>query len=166
MNRTGCWDFRCPKTQFTLLDPYGRLSIILSVTLLPPMSLLAPSPELLNPMASIHSDISILLTNGKQILFTDILGTEGKHVGRWEFNSSFITINGQTIQRPGNTAIADTGTTVIYIADSLLPSIYTPLGGKLIGNYWSFPTTVPASLLPSLSIPAGPHAVNLRPEDL
>lgn len=110
--------------------------------------------------------IDPILTQGQQILYTDILGAAGKHPGRWEFNSSFITINGQTIQRPGNTAIADTGTTLIFIADSLLPSIYGPLGGKMIGQYWSFPTTVPISVLPSISLPAGPNAVNLRPEDL
>jgi hypothetical protein len=94
------------------------------------------------------------------------LGAAGKHIGRWEFNSSFITINGKTTQRPGNTAIADTGTTIIYIADSLLSSIYVPLGGQLNGKYWYFPTTVALSSLPSINIPAGQNTVTLRPEDL
>jgi hypothetical protein len=106
------------------------------------------------------------LTAGKEILYTDILGAAGKHVGRWEFDSSFMSINNQTIQRPGNTAIADTGTTIIFIDDQLLSAIYTPLGGQFDGKYWYFPSNTPPSSLPTINLPAGPNSVTLRPEDL
>jgi Eukaryotic aspartyl protease len=106
------------------------------------------------------------LTAGKEILYTDILGAAGKHDGRWEFTSSFMTLNNQTIQRPGNTAIADTGTTIIFIDGELLSAIYAPLGGQLSGKYWYFPANLPASSLPTINLPAGANTVTLRPEDL
>lgn len=109
--------------------------------------------------------IDPVLTTGKQILYTDVLLT-GQAPGSWEFTSTFITINGQTIQRPGNTAIADTGTSIIIIADQLLPSIYGPIGGKFDGTNWLVPSNITQSTLPVIGIPAGPNVVTLRAADL
>lgn len=44
--------------------------------------------------------------------------------GFWEFNSESATVNGQIVERSGNTAIADTGTTLALVDDALCEAIY------------------------------------------
>jgi hypothetical protein len=50
--------------------------------------------------------------------------------GFWQFDSPSATINGQTIDRPGNTAIADTGTTLALVDDKLCKAIYEAIPGS------------------------------------
>ncbi|KAF2449955.1 acid protease [Karstenula rhodostoma CBS 690.94] len=57
-------------------------------------------------------------------------GTEVHYVpinsskGFWQFKSESATVNGRTIDRTGNTAIADTGTTLALVGDELCKAIY------------------------------------------
>lgn len=50
--------------------------------------------------------------------------------GFWQFDSPSATINDQTIDRPGNTAIADTGTTLALVDDQLCKVIYDNIPGS------------------------------------
>ena len=88
--------------------------------------------------------------------------------GYWEFASEFAEINGQRFDRTGNTAYADTGTTLIMIADDLLPLIYGPVGGFFDDYYqgWIFPTSASVNEIPEIVLPAGNGVVTLNPEDL
>jgi Eukaryotic aspartyl protease len=88
--------------------------------------------------------------------------------GYWEFASEFAEINGQRVDRTGNTAYADTGTTLIMIADDLLPLIYGPIGGFFDDYYqgWIFPSNVLVSDIPTIVLPAGNGVVTLNQIDL
>lgn len=88
--------------------------------------------------------------------------------GYWEFASEFAEINGQRVDRTGNTAYADTGTTLIMVADDLLPLIYGPVGGFFDDNYqaWIFPSNVSVDNVPTIVLPAGNGVVTLNPVDL
>ncbi|KAL1600631.1 hypothetical protein SLS60_007018 [Paraconiothyrium brasiliense] len=62
-------------------------------------------------------------------------GTEVHYVpvdssmGFWQFNSESATVNGLVIERPDNTAIADTGTTLALVSDALCIAIYSAIPG-------------------------------------
>ena len=88
--------------------------------------------------------------------------------GYWEFASEFAEINGQRIDRTGNTAYADSGTTLIMVADELLPLIYEPVGGFFDDNYqgWIFPSSVLIKDIPTIVLPAGNGVVTLNQVDL
>jgi len=88
--------------------------------------------------------------------------------GYWEFASEFAEINGERVDRTGNTAYADTGTTLILIADDLLPLIYGPIGGFFDDYYqgWIFPSNVLVSDIPTVVLPVGNGVVTLNQGDL
>lgn len=88
--------------------------------------------------------------------------------GYWEFSSDFFVINGKRIARPSNTAIADTGTTLILVSDDILPIIYEPLGGFFDADAqgWIFPADVEDSQIPTVVLPAGDAMVTLDKQDL
>jgi hypothetical protein len=77
-------------------------------------------------------------------------------------------IDGKNISRPRNTAFADTGTTLILVADELLPAIYEPMGGfyDKENQGWIFPANVPLSKVPTVALPAGNALVTLEKQDL
>ncbi|KZS88089.1 acid protease [Sistotremastrum niveocremeum HHB9708] len=54
--------------------------------------------------------------------------------GFWMFDSATATVNGQTINRSGNTAIADTGTTLCLVDDNTVQSIYSQIEGAQLDN--------------------------------
>ena len=83
--------------------------------------------------------------------------------GYWEVSSEFIIVNGKRIKRPSNTAILDTGTTLIFVSDDILPAIYEPIGGYFdeVKQGWMFPADTPESKLPTVVLPAGNATVTL-----
>ncbi|KAF8315723.1 acid protease [Clavulina sp. PMI_390] len=74
--------------------------------------------------------------------------------GFWEFSSPTVTINGKKQNRAsGNTAIADTGTTLILVDDATCKAIYGSIKGAKLDNSqggWVIPNTVDASTLPEI----------------
>lgn len=50
--------------------------------------------------------------------------------GFWQFASASYSINGQTHARSGNTAIADTGTTLALVDDAVCKAIYAAIPGS------------------------------------
>ena len=49
--------------------------------------------------------------------------------GFWKINSASASVNGQKIDRSGNTAIADTGTTLCLVDKALCDAIYAQIPG-------------------------------------
>ncbi|KAF8319642.1 acid protease [Clavulina sp. PMI_390] len=75
--------------------------------------------------------------------------------GFWEFASPTLTINGTVHQRasPKNTAIADTGTTLILVDDAMCKAIYESIPGAKLDHSqggWVLPNTVDPSSLPDI----------------
>jgi hypothetical protein len=108
------------------------------------------------------------LTKDKDILWTDVL-LGAPAPGKWQFPSEFIVINGKTFPRPNNVAVADTGTTLMFIDNQTLIQVYSTIKGSRFDTSlgaWVFPSTVKDSELPQLTIPVGSHRVTVLPQDL
>jgi hypothetical protein len=68
--------------------------------------------------------------------------------GFWMFDSSTAMINGNNLNRPSNTAIADTGTTLCLLDDSTVNAIYQTIPGAKMDQAsggWVYPedATIP-----------------------
>ena len=89
--------------------------------------------------------------------------------GFWMFDSASATINGKTIARSGNTAIADTGTTLALVSDDVLEQIYAAIPGAKQSTQqqgWVFPKDTPTESLPTISFAVGDKLYNVKKEDL
>jgi hypothetical protein len=85
------------------------------------------------------------------------------------FDSASASINGKTVKRSGNTAIADTGTTLALIDDSTLEQIYAAIPGAKKSTQqqgWVFPKDTPADSLPTVSFAVGDKLFEVQKEDL
>jgi len=104
------------------------------------------------------------LLGGARPVYTHV-NTTGGH---WEFASEYTIVNGQKICRQGNTATADTGTTLILLDPDVLPTIYKPLKGTLDSGsgQWIIPGDIPLSEYPTITLFAGDVGITLPPEDL
>ncbi|KAH7136027.1 aspartic proteinase precursor [Dendryphion nanum] len=88
--------------------------------------------------------------------------------GFWQFKSESAIVNGQTIKRPGNTAIADTGTTLALVDDITCKAIYGAIpGGKFEKKYqgWIFPVNTPENNLPKITFAVGDKQFEVQKED-
>jgi len=68
--------------------------------------------------------------------------------GFWQVTSASYSLNGKTIERSGNTAILDTGTTLALVDDTILSQIYGAIEGATFDQSqggWKYPenATVP-----------------------
>jgi hypothetical protein len=89
--------------------------------------------------------------------------------GFWQFPSASFTINGQTTQRNGNTAIADTGTTLALVDDATCKAIYDAIpGAKYDSNQqgYVFPSNTSADNLPTVTFAVGDQQFAVQKEDL
>ena len=78
--------------------------------------------------------------------------------GFWMFNSTSATINGQSVARTGNTAIADTGTTLALIDDATAKAIYAAIPGSTYDSTqqgYLFPSNTQPSQLPVVTFAVG-----------
>ena len=64
------------------------------------------------------------LVGNNSIIYTPIV----PFFGFWVIATRFVSINGMQIDTFDNIALVDTGTTLIYLSDDLLPLIYGPVG--------------------------------------
>ena len=111
-------------------------------------------------------DQDVLKTAGvTQPFYTPVDNSQGF----WMFDSASATVNGKTISRSGNTAIADTGTTLALIDDATCKAIYDAIPG---GTYDStqqgylFPNTVTADQIPVVTVAVGTEQFTINKEDL
>jgi hypothetical protein len=101
-------------------------------------------------------------------------GTEPHYVpidpskGFWQFKSEAATIGGKRVLRPGNTAIADTGTTLALVSDDLCKEIYGQIPGARFDvrqQGWVFPVDIPEEQLPKLTYAIGSKQFEIQKED-
>ena len=89
--------------------------------------------------------------------------------GFWMFDSTSAVVAGKTVQRSGNTAIADTGTTLALIDDTTCKAIYDAIpGGKYDSTQqgYIFPASTTADQLPVVSFAVGGQQFPVQKEDL
>jgi hypothetical protein len=78
--------------------------------------------------------------------------------GFWMFDSTSATVNGATVARDGNKAIADTGTTLALVDDATCKQIYAAIPGSTYDSTnqgYVFPSTVTADELPVVTFAVG-----------
>ncbi|KAL9137497.1 MAG: hypothetical protein Q9175_001297 [Cornicularia normoerica] len=89
--------------------------------------------------------------------------------GFWMFDSTSAVVAGKTITRSGNTAIADTGTTLALIDDKTCEAIYKAIpGGKYDSTQqgYIYPSNTTVDKLPVVSFAVGAQQFALQKEDL
>lgn len=89
--------------------------------------------------------------------------------GFWEFSSTSAVVAGKTIQRSGNTAIADTGTTLALVDDATCEAIYNAIPGSKYDSTqqgYTFPSSATADQLPEVSFAVGDKQFIVQKEDL
>jgi hypothetical protein len=78
-------------------------------------------------------------------------------------------VNGESFSRPGNSAIADTGTTLALVSDEMCQAIYARIPGAKFDEKnqgWVFPVSTQADDLPVVAFAVGDLQVPVQKEDL
>lgn len=103
--------------------------------------------------------------SGQPIWYTPVDNSNGF----WQFPSTSCVINGTTYPLSGNTAIADTGTTLALVDSQTCKNIYAAIPGssfsKTYGGY-VFPSTTAESALPVVAFDVGGKTFAVNKEDL
>ncbi|KAJ5640623.1 hypothetical protein N7528_000248 [Penicillium herquei] len=102
---------------------------------------------------------------GADISYTPV----DKSQGFWLFDSTSATVNGKTITRSGNTAIADTGTTLALVDDDTCKAIYDAIEGAYYDSDsqgYIYPSSTTADNLPVVSFAVGDKQFTVQKEDL
>ena len=89
--------------------------------------------------------------------------------GFWMFDSASAAVNGKTIARSGNKAIADTGTTLALVDDATCKAIYAAIPGSKYDSTqqgYIFPSDTSVLQLPVVSFAVGERQFVLQKEDL
>jgi len=104
--------------------------------------------------------------NGQTPAYTAINNSQGF----WLFDSTTATVNGETVTRPsGNTAIADTGTTLCLVDDATVEAIYKAIPGSKYDSTqqgYTFPSDTTADKLPDVAFPCGDTLIHIQKEYL
>ncbi|KAJ5662363.1 uncharacterized protein N7477_009979 [Penicillium maclennaniae] len=110
-------------------------------------------------------DQATVTAAGAEIAYTPIDNSQGF----WMFNSTSATVNGKSISRSGNKAIADTGTTLALIDDDTCQAIYDAIPGAKYDNNsqgWIYPSNTTLDNLPVVSFAVGDTQYVVQKEDL
>lgn len=112
-----------------------------------------------------YIDQDVVSASGQEIAYTPVDNSQGF----WMFDSTSATVNGQTISQSGNTAIADTGTTLALVADATCQAIYNAIPGAQYDSTqqgWTFPSSTTADQLPVVTFAVGDNQFAVQKEDL
>ncbi|KAF2091885.1 acid protease [Saccharata proteae CBS 121410] len=112
-----------------------------------------------------YIDQDVIKAAGEEPTYTPVDNSNGF----WQFDSTSATVNGKTITRSGNTAIADTGTTLALVDDSTVEAIYAAIPGSKYDNTqqgYVFPTSTTADQLPTVTFAVGDKQFAVQKEDL
>jgi hypothetical protein len=112
-----------------------------------------------------YIDQATVEASGQEIAYTPIDSSQGF----WQFSSASATVNGTTINQAGNTAIADTGTTLALVADATCEAIYKAIPGATYDSTqqgWIFPSSTTADQLPVVTFAVGNTQFAVQKEDL
>ncbi|KAJ6014539.1 hypothetical protein N7540_009130 [Penicillium herquei] len=110
-------------------------------------------------------DQATVTAAGADISYTPV----DKSQGFWLFDSTSATVNGKTITRSGNTAIADTGTTLALVDDSTCQAIYDAIEGAYYDSEsqgYIYPSDTTVDNLPVVSFAVGDKQFTVQKEDL
>ena len=89
--------------------------------------------------------------------------------GFWQFASASFSLNGTETARAGNTAIADTGTTLALVDDATCKAIYDAIPGSSYDSSqqgYVFPATVTPAQLPTVGFAVGDKIFTIPKESL
>jgi hypothetical protein len=103
--------------------------------------------------------------SGQQISWTPVDNSQGF----WMISSASATVNGQTIDQTGNTAIMDTGTTLALVSDTTCQAIYNAIPGATYDQAsqgYIFPDNLTADQLPVVTFALGDTQFVVQKEDL
>jgi len=112
-----------------------------------------------------YIDQDVVSASGQSIAYTPVDNSQGF----WMFSSTSATVNGTSIAQSGNTAIADTGTTLALVADATVEKIYAAIPGAKYDSSqqgYVFPTSVTADQLPVVTFAVGDTQFTVNKEDL
>lgn len=110
-------------------------------------------------------DQDLITASGQEISWADIDNSQGF----WQFPSTSVIINDQTINQSGNTAIADTGTTLALVSDQVCDALYKAIKGATYSSQYQgyiVPNSVKAEDLPDFSVAIGDKQFTIQKEDL
>ena len=110
-------------------------------------------------------DEAIVRASGQEISYAPVDNSSGF----WMFDSACAAINGNLIQRSGNKAIADTGTTLALVDDATCKAIYAAIPGAFYdsGNQgYIFPSDLKPQDLPTVTFAVGDRQIAVRKSDL
>jgi len=99
--------------------------------------------------------------NDGDIQYTPIDNSQGF----WMFDSGSATINGQTIDRSGNAAIADTGTTLCLVDDDTVQQIYATIPGARLDESQGGYVYPSDATVPVVQFAVGDQLFTINPED-
>jgi hypothetical protein len=112
-----------------------------------------------------YIDQDLVSASGSEISWVDVDDSQGF----WSFASESATINGQGITSGGNTAIADTGTTLALMSDEVVDALYKQIPGATYDSSqqgYVFPTSVTVEQLPDFSVAVGEKQFVIQKEAL
>lgn len=110
-------------------------------------------------------DEETVKASGQEIYYTPVDNSQGF----WMFESASATVNGKTITRSGNRAIADTGTTLALVDDDTCQAIYDAIPGATYDSQvqgYIYPTNTTAENLPTVTFAVGEKQFTVQKEDL
>ncbi|OAP65624.1 hypothetical protein AYL99_01596 [Fonsecaea erecta] len=110
-------------------------------------------------------DSDVVHATGGEISYTPVNDSNGF----WQFASEYVVINGDKTPLPGNTAIADTGTTLMIIDDDLVEKIYSGIPGAIYDESqqgWLVPANTPSNKIPDLTFAVGDVDIVIEKEQI
>ncbi|KAL7623022.1 hypothetical protein AAE478_006701 [Parahypoxylon ruwenzoriense] len=110
-------------------------------------------------------DQELVKKSGQDIHWTEVDNSEGF----WSVSSESCSINGESIDLSGNTAIADTGTTLALLSDKVVEKLYDQIPGATydyLNQGYIFPASVKAEALPEFKVAVGDQEYVIQKEDL
>lgn len=112
-----------------------------------------------------YIDQDTVTASGQEIFYTPVDNAQGF----WMFDSTSATVNGQTIDQSGNTAIADTGTTLALVSDATCKAIYDAIPNSTYDptqQGYVFPSDTTEDQLPVVTFAVGDKQFIVQKEDL
>ncbi|KAH7169563.1 aspartic peptidase domain-containing protein [Fusarium sp. MPI-SDFR-AT-0072] len=110
-------------------------------------------------------DTGLVSSSGEEITWTAIDSSDGF----WMFPSASVSVNGKTIHRSGNKAIADTGTTLVLVSDEVCEALYDSIPGAAYNSTqqgYVFPRSTKVEDLPEFKVAIGDKQFVIQPQDL
>ncbi|KAL5603634.1 hypothetical protein FOVSG1_006384 [Fusarium oxysporum f. sp. vasinfectum] len=110
-------------------------------------------------------DTGLVSSSGEEITWTAIDSSDGF----WMFPSASVSVNGKTIHRSGNKAIADTGTTLVLVSDEVCEALYDSIPGATYNSTqqgYVFPRSTKVEDLPEFKVAIGDKQFVIQSQDL